>query len=303
MGMMRNKTTKEAFITLVAWVCVILGGIAAGFGLCAIHREDKGFSSLTNLGNFGSYAQGSVASLWSLGALFFLYATLLAQRRQIEQQEHQLELQRGQFESEQKRQKFEHEQQEVQFQLQQRALELQSYENSFYQLLTLFSAVRHEVTLKHEQFEGEIKTYEGIKCFSASRNLIKAAYHHQAAARQPDAGSHELQEIETAARDFFMQFYTPFKEELDQYFRILYHVIKYVDSSPVLVTDAERRRYTSLVRAQLSDNELFLLFYNGICPHAEKFRPLIEKYGLLEHLDKSLLLDEIHLNFYQEAYK
>jgi hypothetical protein len=82
----------------------------------------------------------------------------------------------------------------------------------------------------------------------------------------------------------------------------LSHIIKFVDTSHVLAADSERKRYTSLVRAQLSGTELFLIFYNGLCPHAAKFRPLIEKYGLLEHLDKSLLLHEAHAQFYERAY-
>ena len=36
MGKLSNKTTKEAFITWIAWICDILGGIAAGFGLLSL---------------------------------------------------------------------------------------------------------------------------------------------------------------------------------------------------------------------------------------------------------------------------
>jgi hypothetical protein len=32
------------------------------------------------------------------------------------------------------------------------------------------------------------------------------------------------------------------------------------------------------------------LFYNGISSLGEKFKPLIEGYGMLEHLDEELLL-------------
>jgi putative phage abortive infection protein len=59
--------------------------------------------------------------------------------------------------------------------------------------------------------------------------------------------------------------------------------------------------YTSLVRAQLSAYELSFLFYNGICPIAKKFKPLIEEFGLLEHLDKKLLLDSSHESFYEKS--
>jgi hypothetical protein len=69
-------------------------------------------------------------------------------------------------------------------------------------------------------------------------------------------------------------------------------------------TDADyknRRRYTSLVRAQLSAFELELLFYNGISPHGEKFKPLIEKFGLLENFDTKHLLSPSHESFYAKT--
>jgi hypothetical protein len=65
-----------------------------------------------------------------------------------------------------------------------------------------------------------------------------------------------------------------------------------------------KRRYTSLARAQLSMYELGLVFYDGLSRYGEKFKPLIERYGLLEHLDKNLLFNKEHAKFYTDgAYK
>ena len=61
----------------------------------------------------------------------------------------------------------------------------------------------------------------------------------------------------------------------------------------------------SLVRAQLSAYELALLFYNGLSKYGEGFKPWIEEFGLLEHLDKDhLLLDPTHKVLYdKKAFK
>jgi hypothetical protein len=64
------------------------------------------------------------------------------------------------------------------------------------------------------------------------------------------------------------------------------------------IGDSNRRQYTSLVRAQLSADELALLFYNGISSWGEKFRPLILKYDLLENLDPNTLLNAADVKFY-----
>jgi Putative phage abortive infection protein len=97
------------------------------------------------------------------------------------------------------------------------------------------------------------------------------------------------------------------KQQLKRQEVELNHIIKFVNESVALKTESadadykNRRRYTSLVRAQLSAFELELLFYNGISPNGEKFKPLIEKYGLLENFDTKHLLNPNHEDFYAES--
>jgi hypothetical protein len=95
------------------------------------------------------------------------------------------------------------------------------------------------------------------------------------------------------------KFYGEQQSHLGHYFRTVYHVFKFCNESNLQET--ELRRYTSLARAQLSAPELFLLFYNGLSPFGVKFKPLIEKFGLLEHLDFELLLHPSHKTLYAES--
>jgi len=46
--------------------------------------------------------------------------------------------------------------------------------------------------------------------------------------------------------------------------------------------------------------ELCLLFYNGLGSEGEKFKPLIEKFGLLENLHDrpKILINPIHESYY-----
>jgi hypothetical protein len=101
------------------------------------------------------------------------------------------------------------------------------------------------------------------------------------------------------AQGAYEEFHSRFRGVLDHYFRNLYHIVKFIDNSEV----DDARRYTSLVRAQLSPAELFLLFYNCLTPRGEKFKPLIEKYGLLEQLPDSEISVPAHKALYSpEAY-
>jgi len=63
----------------------------------------------------------------------------------------------------------------------------------------------------------------------------------------------------------------------------------------------DKTKYIRIVRAQLSTNEMLILFYNGLTDHGLKFKVLIEKYGLFKSLDVSRLLEEEHKLMYAES--
>lgn len=83
------------------------------------------------------------------------------------------------------------------------------------------------------------------------------------------------------------------QSELNHYFRILYHVFKFIENSNI--SEESKASYANLARAQLSTFELCLLFYNGLVGEgAEGMKPLIERFGLLKHVDATLLIDDKH---------
>ncbi|MCY1299741.1 putative phage abortive infection protein [compost metagenome] len=74
---------------------------------------------------------------------------------------------------------------------------------------------------------------------------------------------------------------------LGHYFRNLYQALKVVNSySEAQLTADEKRKYTSIMRAQLSTTELALLFLNCINGVSDQgqFRNLLVEYAMLEHL-------------------
>ena len=49
-----------------------------------------------------------------------------------------------------------------------------------------------------------------------------------------------------------------------------------------------------LLRSQLSDQELLLLFYNCISEQGKKFKVLAEKFALFDNMPAYMLLDDSH---------
>ena len=89
----------------------------------------------------------------------------------------------------------------------------------------------------------------------------------------------------------------------DHYYRHLYRIIKFISLSDF--TDDEKYEYTSIVRSQLSNFELLMLFYNCLNNTGnEKFKPLIEQYALLKNICIESLVDEEHKMEYKNgAYR
>lgn len=72
----------------------------------------------------------------------------------------------------------------------------------------------------------------------------------------------------------------------DHYFRYLYRILKFIDETE-LIDDDQKYRYSSIFRAQLSEYELVLIYYNGLSSVGkDKLKPLLEKYSILKNIRK-----------------
>src|SRR5690606_20728284 len=72
---------------------------------------------------------------------------------------------------------------------------------------------------------------------------------------------------------------------LGHYSRNLYQALKLVDAQSYISFE-KKKQYTGIIRAQLSSEELSLLFINcleGVCDDGQ-FKDLLVRYAMLEHL-------------------
>jgi len=159
----------------------------------------------------------------------------------------------------------------------------QAFDSVFFSLLERFSAVRDSVSivLKRETFGTglSVRTYEdytltGRRAFQEFYEQMTRLYlnlHHSDKDRL------------VFVRNIFINHYQTIESELGPYFRTLYRIYKFVDRANL--TEIEKREYANIARAQLSAIELCVLFYDGLTELAVNFKPLIEKYGVLKHVN------------------
>lgn len=97
---------------------------------------------------------------------------------------------------------------------------------------------------------------------------------------------------------FYMPTYQQCQSVLGHYFRYLYNVFQFIDSADI--KEEKKLFYGKLVRAQLSNHELAVLYYNCLSLLGnQKFKPLAEKYSLFKNLPFDLLLSADHFSLYE----
>jgi hypothetical protein len=277
---------KISIYTKWAWGFVFTGFIVAIISsIYFIYSTDGKTFELNLLGDFLS---GSVASIWSLAGLFFIYVAFLGQKQQLLNQ--QLEIMYSQLEY--KHTRLELIAQKKEMKLQNETLRIQKFENTFFQMLNLFNDTVNSLNLK----EYEKVTHSGRQCFMQFYNFFTTELYFidDENKRRKEIKSCTLEQTIKA----FNTFYFGRKSDLSHYFRTLYHLIKFIDKSNI----SDKNQYISITRAQLSSFEQSLLFYN--CLHSngkEKFKPLIEKYCLFKNIDISLIINREHFKEYNKS--
>lgn len=170
---------------------------------------------------------------------------------------------------------------------QNKTLKLQQFENTFFQMLSLFNSIVNNTEIWVNTTE-----FKGRSAFTKIYDLIYLDAKHEANSHFNILESEIQQNIRKMSFESQMKFYDKnyqlYKEYLGHYFRTFYHIVKLVDTT----SDIDKRRYISLARAQLSSFEIILFLFNGLHKNGfEKFKPLIEKYTLFNNLDDELLIN------------
>jgi hypothetical protein len=84
-----------------------------------------------------------------------------------------------------------------------------------------------------------------------------------------------------ADKDVYLQYYSQFRDDLAHYFRLFYHILKFIENSEKI----DSKLYIRLLRATLSDAEIVLIALN--CIHGggqQKLKPLVEKFEILHNI-------------------
>lgn len=274
-----ERYARVAAFLIAAGILSILACIAVY--IFFFHRHPMGETE--DWGAFGAFisgAAGTALSAFTLAALAFtlaLQADELAESRKLANEQFKV------------------------LERQSATMAQQAFDSAFFNLLERFNRVRENVTVEYREMQRDINGEPQLVYLKASgRKAFEKFYE----ALQTSIGPESNQPNRRAALEgIFKPFYELSESDLGPYFRTLYHIFKYVDNEPQL-TQQQKINYANIARAQLSDVELCVLFYDGLTNLAPKFKPLIECYGVLKHVNAKHLLntaDKTDESMYQRS--
>ena len=169
----------------------------------------------------------------------------------------------------------------------------QATDNVFFQMLKLHNDIVDSLYAEGKP-NGKSTVYRGRETFVFFHDELIAYFPYTK--RDDDKTKNEY------FTKLYMKLYNEFQSQLGHYFRYLYNIFKFLNSDNV--NSENKIFFSKLVRSQLSNYELSILFYNCLSEHGnKKFKPLVEKFALFKNLPPDLLLDKSHYRLYaKEAW-
>ncbi len=240
-------------------------------------------------GTFGDQF-GAVNALFSGLAFAGLIYTIILQRRDLQLQREDIALTRKEMAD-----------QTAEFEKQNETLRIQRFENTFFNMLSQFQEVVNNLSVT-ARVEGKNVEYVGRDVFSVLFTNVNVYVDIPKGERTRQAFWGMGHAIAKLGMEGYMHSEVP--TQFDHYFRLLYRILKFVKTSPLITKFEDEYEYTSILRATLSRYELVWLYYNGLTYGKNKLKPLIERYAMLKNLRKDLLVDGVKCEEYAElAYR
>jgi len=149
--------------------------------------------------------------------------------------------------------------------------------------------------LEEDEFADRSRLPESMRGPDAVGRIYRQLLHQwEAVASDVDVDTRSV------VRDVYSRVYDKHHDDLGQYFRVLFNAFRFIlDASPSHDAAVLSGR---LMRAQLSDTELVLLFYNCLSSGGARFAKYAEAFRMFHNMPKRLLLDTRHVRLLPAAF-
>lgn len=167
------------------------------------------------------------------------------------------------------------------------SLVLQNFESNLFRMLDLLQSLIQDMDIKN--IKKDMVLYSGRDIF---KYFYVKKFKKQYSILHP-AGTRDEHDCKTCIQASFQRLYKVRQQDLGHYFRFLYNIFRYIHTSDI--SDAHKLTYSKVVRSQLSNYELMIIYYNCFSSYGSKFEFFAIKYQLFDNLP----IDELVIPFHQ----
>ncbi|MGJ8555611.1 MAG: putative phage abortive infection protein [Sulfitobacter geojensis] len=172
--------------------------------------------------------------------------------------------------------------QRVEFEKMNGSMLTQQFETAFFELIRTHSEIVAQIDINRKG--GGEKIAEGRDCFVLFYREFNKSY------RAKLAKHDERIALYFAYKDFWNKR----GSELGHYYRFLFNSFRMISNAKT--SGQFREHHAKLLRSQLSDTELLLLYYNCLSLHGKDFVTYAVEFELFDNLPTLKLLNQGHIN-------
>lgn len=250
---------------------VLIVGIAFGALLLSalffIVCGDWHFSTTMSeekVGQFGDFVGGFIGTVLAFAASLLYLLALKEQRKDVRINQQSLQKQTEEFQN----QVSELQQSRQAFQKQLEMMQKQQFESNFYSYFNIYLDVKSNIVGKDTNETSILHKFLGdLSSRLSSTNLL---------------GRNEYQAYMFASQEYCKEIISS-GFSLSHYFRTFYRLMTIAVSAPG-DSQIEKMKYVKIIRSQLSEEELLVLYYNSHSRYAGQAKQLLYEYNVLKHL-------------------
>ena len=236
--------------------------------------------------NYGDFVGGVVGTLLAFTAAILYYVALREQRKDVENNRESLHLQTQALEQQieefkQQREELEetrkvYERQTDLMELQSRIMKQQQFESSFYSMLKVYMDCKTQLNTKEPD------------CFKKWIDEIVQGL-------SPNFCKKDIFERHSEIMSSFENIFFEKKDVLSPFFKTVYRLLSLVENTQAL-EDKNKIQYVKIFRAQLSECETKLLYYNYHSSISGSARNLAYKLNFMKHYDYLTSIDALNVH-------
>ncbi len=258
----------------IIWFAGLLALVAVGVYVYGIRLEDT-----ADVGTLGDFVGGTLNPFFAFISFLALLYTINNQLKELSFSRQELHLTREELSKSADA-----------LQSQNETSKRQRFENTLFSMIGVLNQIVIDMDIG-----GQNNTKSGRDCFNVFFTQLESLYsernYNVAMGDNPALIEKRKQHSKLRLNTAYDKFYLGTHTELGHYFRVLFNIFRYIDRYEI-----EEDIYHKLFRAQFSDQELLIIFYNTLSQQGQPLMEYAKKFALFDNLNTETLFRKEHMD-------